>query len=125
MSPLGYVKLACYMPGTIVVPMANNALCDVQHRGSFENWEDWADYLDNLSPYCRWYDQIYDGFFVWGSNTFTELALFTGQVFLVGLFIEVGAFKPKWNAIDVRFVLPRIGVFALLFVFIALTGDRY
>ena len=69
--------------------MINNWYCNPRSIASFKNWAQEEKYYDSLSPYCEYYDRIYDGFFVWGNNTFFELASFSLQVFLAGFVVEI------------------------------------
>ena len=115
-----------YVPAFLLVPMVNNAVCNVQTHLEFETWDEEAKYLDSLSPYCEWYDRIFNGFFLGGTNTFWDLVMITGQVFFIGLLFEIGMCKPKGERLNiVETLLRRIVLFPFLFVAIAMVGEWY
>lgn len=119
-------NIYAYVPGFFLVPMANMAVCKVQNSVHFETWDEHSKYLDNLSPYRQWYDGIYNGFFLGGTNSFWDLVTITGQVFFVGLLCEIFLFKPKGQSLDIiDTLLRRVVVFAFLFIAISMIGQWY
>ena len=69
----------------VLTVMVSNMLCNPMHRLE----EGYLEFFYNASPYCQFYNGIYDSFFSFGDNNFINLFLFTLLGYLVALVIEI------------------------------------
>ena len=119
-----------YFFTVFIVPWVNNIICKPKRFNDFSNeninfdkqWEEELAFLDTLSPYCLYYNKIFEGFFESGSNTFFEITSFTLQVMFAGLLVELVFLvilnKKIHEIIVINIILQRLGIYFVLCLFI-------